>query len=731
MTNSSGKKRNSGLGGRRETIETLRQSERKYRELVEHANSIILHWTRDGRITFLNEFGQRFFGYSEAEILGRHVIGTIVPETESTGRDLRPLMDQVCADPVAFERNVNENVRRNGERVWIAWTNKVYFDDQGQVEGILSIGTDITEQKRAASELQRVNRAMQTLSLCNQALVRAPDETSLLDEICRILVEQGGFCRAWIGFVEQDDGKSVRPVAAAGFEPGFLGAANVSWSAAARGRDPAGAAIGAEQFVIARNIPGDPAFDMWRESLGQRDCGSAMALPLTRGGRAFGALTVYAAGSDAFDADEAKLLSELADDLAYGIAALRTRVEHAQAEEALRGSQRQLSLILNNASDVIFAVGVEPNDGFRFAWVNRRFLEATGLLESQIVGARVRDVIPEPARTLVLAKYRDAIRSGLPGRWEEVSEYPAGRKIGHVTVVPVFDAHGICTQMVGMVHDITERKQAEDQVQSLNEELRRHAEVLEQRVAERTAELVVAKDRAESADRVKSAFLASMSHELRTPLNSIIGFTGITLQELAGPLTDEQRKQLGMVQDSARHLLNLINDVLDISKIEAGQLALSISTFELRPAIEKTAGLILPMAQKKGIALILEIADEVGTATSDQRRLEQVILNLLNNAVKFTERGHVRLACRTENGGHLVTVSDTGIGIPPEEFANIFEPFRQVDTGLARKHEGTGLGLSICKKLLDLMGGTISVESQLGRGSSFSVLFPKKAGDAR
>jgi PAS domain S-box-containing protein len=132
----------------------LRRSERKYRELVEHANSIILHWTRDGLITFLNEFGQRFFGYTEAEILGQHVVGTIVPETETTGRDLRPLMDHICANPHAFERNVNENMRRNGERVWIDWTNRFSLDDQGQVTGILSIGSDITEHQRTEEALR-------------------------------------------------------------------------------------------------------------------------------------------------------------------------------------------------------------------------------------------------------------------------------------------------------------------------------------------------------------------------------------------------------------------------------------------------------------------------------------------------------------------------------------------------------------------------------------------------
>lgn len=148
------------LSERKRIEDELRESEEKYRELVEHANSIILHWTRDGQITFLNEFGQQFFGYSETEIIGRHVVGTIVPETERTGRDLRPLMDQICADPRAFENNINENICRNGERVWIAWTNKANLDSQGQVTGILSIGTDITKRKQAEEELRRTNNLL-------------------------------------------------------------------------------------------------------------------------------------------------------------------------------------------------------------------------------------------------------------------------------------------------------------------------------------------------------------------------------------------------------------------------------------------------------------------------------------------------------------------------------------------------------------------------------------------
>ena len=397
---------------------SLQQSEERYRELVMLANSIILRWLPDGRITFLNEFGQRFFGYTEAEIADRHVVGTIVLNTDGGGRNWELLPREILADPQKFEHVASENVRRNGQRIWVDWTNKAVCNGGGEIREILSIGSDITD---------------------------------------RVLAEQ--------------------------------------------------------------------------------------------------------------------------------------------------------------------------------------------------------------------------------------------------------------------------------QIRRLNNDLLLNAEVLEQRVAERTAELVVARDRAESADRIKSAFLATMSHELRTPLNSIIGFTGIMLQGLTGPLNPEQQKQMGMVQSSSRHLLSLINDILDISKIEAGQLDLARDTFDLNVSLDKMIRLVSPMAGKKGLALQFDIPPAASMITADRRRLEQVILNFLSNAVKFTDKGSVQVSCREEDSRFVISFSDTGIGMRPEELSGIFRPFYQLDSGLARKHEGTGLGLSICKKIIDMMGGTIEVESRWGQGSTFVIRIPKQAGD--
>lgn len=252
--------------------------------------------------------------------------------------------------------------------------------------------------------------------------------------------------------------------------------------------------------------------------------------------------------------------------------------------------------------------------------------------------------------------------------------------------------------------------------------------VVEDITAERENQeaLRAALEAAEAANRIKSAFLATMSHELRTPLNSIIGFTGILLQGLVGPLNPEQKKQLGMVKDSSYRLLDLINDVLDLSKIEAGQLELGAEPFDLGALIDKTVHSLEPLADKKHLRLAAHHAADLPLPTGDARRVGQVLLNLLSNAVKFTEQGTVEVHAEAVGDRVRVRVTDSGIGIRPEDLEKLFRPFSQLDMGLSRKYEGTGLGLSICKRLVEMMGGEIGVESRPGEGSTFHFTLPAR-----
>jgi len=506
------------ISERKRAQDRLAESERRYRELVEHANSIILRWNADGRITLLNEYGQRFFGFSADEILGRHVIGTIVPTTESGGRDLRRLIEDICSAPESYEQSVNENMLRNGDRVWIAWTNRIIRDAEGRLVEFLSIGTDITARRRA-EEAQRASEARyRTL------FEYAPDGILIADPESRYLDANPSICRM----------------------------------------------LGYARHELIGKLPVD-------------------ILPPAELRRVAGTL------------------SEIRDEGA-----------HNQEWTFLR------------------------KDGSTF-----------------------------PA---------DVIAAGTPDG-----------------------------NLIAVVRDVTERKAADA------EREKRH--------------------RAEAADRIKSAFLATMSHELRTPLNSIIGFTGIMLQGLAGPVNPEQHKQLDMVRRSARHLLALVNDVLDISKIEAGQLDVAREPFDLGRSVAKVVASVAPQAEAKGLALVSEVAADLGTILGDERRVEQILLNLLGNAIKFTERGQVSViaeladAPHPEAGGPVVRirVADTGPGIRTEDLASLFQPFRQLDVGMARRHDGTGLGLAICRRLASLMGGDVVAESEWGVGSVFTVTLPLRS----
>lgn len=248
-----------------------------------------------------------------------------------------------------------------------------------------------------------------------------------------------------------------------------------------------------------------------------------------------------------------------------------------------------------------------------------------------------------------------------------------------------------------------------------------------------TAALSIVRD--ESTHRLKPLFLSTLSHELRTPLNSIIGFTGIILEGMAGPVNAEQTRQLGIVRGSAWHLLSLINDALDISRIEAGRLQIRLAPFSILSAVRKTMAIVEPLAAAKQLRLRLTTQPGLDLLDSDQRRVEQVLINLLNNAIKFTVRGEVGMSVLLLDGQVLrpgtppqscvqFSVADTGVGIDQADLATLFEPFRQLNVGPAGRHEGTGLGLTISSRLAELLGGWIRVTSTRGEGSIFSFLVP-------
>jgi signal transduction histidine kinase len=230
----------------------------------------------------------------------------------------------------------------------------------------------------------------------------------------------------------------------------------------------------------------------------------------------------------------------------------------------------------------------------------------------------------------------------------------------------------------------------------------------------------------ELASKHKSQFLANMSHELRTPLNAVLGYTELILDSVYGEMPEKARSALDRVQRNGRHLLGLINDVLDLSKIEAGQLTLTLADYSLKSVIQTVFSAVEPLAREKQIVLSVDVAPELPQGHGDERRLTQVLLNLVGNGIKFTDIGEVSIQGASANGSFTVSVRDSGPGISAADQAKLFQEFQQADNSITRKKGGTGLGLAISKRIIEMHGGKIWVDSVVGQGSIFSFTIPVK-----
>lgn len=344
-------------------------------------------------------------------------------------------------------------------------------------------------------------------------------------------------------------------------------------------------------------------------------------------------------------------------------------------------------------------------------YVNHAMARMLGYTEEEMLGRSMDDFIDEairPTANTIL----DRRRQGRAQKHEFKLKTKEGNQLwAYMSTSPVLDEKGELLWSCALVYDITERKHADEQLRQSSE-----------RISLANAELA-------RATRLKDEFLTSMSHELRTPLNAILGLAEALQEEVYGPLTERQQKSLATIEQSGKHLLELINDILDLSKIESGKMEMELNSISVQRLCESSLTFVKQQAHHKRIKLNCEIADGIENVDADERRIRQVLINLLSNAVKFTPDGGevwLEVEADTESETIQFTIIDTGIGIAPENLDRLFKPFVQLDSSLSRRYSGTGLGLALVRRIVELHGGSVSLESEVAKGSRFTITLPWK-----
>jgi PAS domain S-box-containing protein len=575
----------------------LRESEEKYRTLVEGASDAIVATDPVGNITSWNRGAQKMLGYKPEEAIGKPA-ATIVPEDL---RDEQKEMTMKVKETGLVEGYETIRVAKDGTRIPVEMAVSAMKDEGGRVIGLSAIIRDITERKRTEEQILRQSAVLDAINKVFRETLRCETD----EEVARIsLAVAEGLTGSKFGFIGEVN-ESGRLDLIALSDPG--------WEAC---RMPKSDAVRMVKDMEIRGIWGrvlkderplivnDPASHPDRVGIpeGHPPLTSFLGVPLKRGGKTTGmiALANKEGGYNLADQEDIETLS-----VAFLEALIRKR-----AEEALK-------------------------------------------------------------------KHREHLE-------ETVKERTAGLEEAQKALVTLLE----------------DMNEAKEELQEANIQLK-------------------------ELDQLKSMFIASMSHELRTPLNSIIGFTGIILQGMTGEITGEQRKQLTMVKNSASHLLDLINDIIDLSKIEADKVELTIEEFNLPDIVQEVKDFLTVAAEEKGLEMSVKMPERL-VVESDERRTRQVLVNLVSNAVKFTDEGEIRIKVAKKDGTAEISVRDTGIGIKNEDMGKLFRAFSQIPIEGRPTQEGTGLGLYLSKKITDLLGGNIWAESKHGKGSVFTFALALK-----
>jgi len=559
---------------------------------------------------------------------------------------------------------------------------------------VISILSKLESAQRQGEEaLRKVNRALKTLSECNQILIRAADETDLLRKTCQAIVKIGGYRLAWVGFADQYKKETVHLVAQAGDDERFISPVVIAGSDTEQDCSPAVTSLRTGKSCVVENILTAPKYARWRGEAAKYGCKSLVALPLRTNRQTFGVLNIYSAESATFNPNEVGLLTELAIDLAYSIMTLRTRAERQQAEQALREAEEKYKKLVEATSDMIW----ESDEKGVFTFVSPRIKDILGYKVGEVVGKkRTLDLAPEEEKRKWLGRFKEVNANREPFSGFEITHL---HKNGNLILletsgIPFFDSAGNFKGFAGINKDITERKRIQEQ-------------------------LVIA-DRLASVGELASG----IAHELNNPLTGVIGFAQIALDK---DIPDYVREDVQIVYSEAQRAAQVVKNLLTFARKHP----LAKQLMSINSIIEKVLELRAYEQKVNNIQVNTHFAPELPEVMADYFQLQQVFLNIVINAEYFMIEAHnggnLTITTEMAEGTIRASFADDGPGIAEENLGHLFDPFfttKEVGSG-------TGLGLSICHGIVAEHGGRIYAESEPGKGATFIVELPIGAGDRK
>jgi PAS domain S-box-containing protein len=578
-------------------------------------------------------------------------------------------------------------------------------------------------RKRAeAAEFNAVNRALRVLSASIRAVAQATEEFGLLEIVCQLLIDIGEYHLAWVGYVQHDDNKTVEPVAYAGQEAGYLQKASITWADTKRGQGPTGKAIRLGQPMLTQNILSDPNSAPWREKALKRGYQSSLAVPLIERQQVFGALNLYSTRADAFDTEEVQLLTELADNVSYGIFALRAERDRQRMEEALRISEEKFAKAFHCNPLAMVIATVEEG---RCLDCNQRFEDLLGYSPEETIGRTTLELgiwqtAQEREHMIELLKSQGKI-SNLEVHF--INKFGNSR-LCRLCVETIHIADEPC--LLSTIEDITDKKRVEEAIVRLNQEL-------ESRVEQRTVELAQTNEQLQQSNEQLAIlnqelkrsnqeleqFAYVASHDLQEPLRAITGYTQLLINEYRDRLDETAQEYAEYIIDGAKRMQQLIQDLLAYSRV--GTRGKEFAPTDCNAVLQQVLN-NLQVAIADNQATIT--ADPLPTVNADPNQLVQLLQNLIGNAIKFyrNEPPLVHITAEQQDNHWLFQVRDNGIGIKSQYLERIFEVFKRLHT--RREYPGTGIGLAICKKIITRHGGHIWAESEPGLGTTFYFTIP-------